>query len=391
MPTPTQHPGRNFIVPCLLSALFPFYAFFQMTVLNALAENRIQVLHLSQTGLGMLSSAYLYGDAFLLIPAGIILDRMNARNSMLVAFLSLLVSSSVFYFTNSFFLSTLARFVAGMAHAFALISCFRLAALYIPNNKQGIVISWMLTIAFLGGFFAQSPFVWLLQTIGLRNSAILQTMMGIVIFLILYFKINLPRTEFSEHAKKTNVFSQLFSALKNPENTLSAIYIALMSVPFMLLGALFGMEYLLHNKQLDSMAASEIVSLIFIGIIMGSPFFGWLYDQVQSKKRVMMTGVALTFISCWAAFHATHFIWLLFFAIGFFSSAQVLGYPVISTSNSKEIVGAAMGFANFFIMLLLGCLQLATGSLATHFSLESSLSWVIGISCFLSALCVVLL
>lgn len=391
MPTLTQNPERNFIVPCLLSALFPFYAFFQMTSLNALAENRMHALHLSQTGLGLLSSAYLYGDALLLIPAGLMLDRMNAKNVMLVAFLLLLISSSIFYFTNSFLLETAARFIAGMAHAFALISCFRLAALYIPNNKQGAIISWILTIAFLGGFFAQSPFVWLLENIGFQNTAILQTILGILIFLILFFNRNPPDNKFSEQAKRTNLFSQLFSALKNPKNIFAPIYIALMGVPFMTLGALYGIQYLLHNKQLDNMEASEIVSLIFIGIIIGSPFFGWLYDQIRFKKGIMMAAVTLTLISCWAAFHTTHFLWLLFFAIGFFSSAQVLGYPIISTSNSKETLGAAMGLANFFIMLLLGCLQLATGALATHFSLESSLSWMLGISCCLSAICVTVL
>ncbi|HSW68624.1 MAG TPA: MFS transporter [Gammaproteobacteria bacterium] len=379
----TQKLQPNFTAICLLSALFPFYAFFQMTVLNTLSENFIDSFQLSHIGLSALSSAYLYGDALALIPAGLILDRFNTKSIILLSFSLLLISSSLFYFSESFYLAISERFAAGIAHAFALMSCFRIAALHISNDKQGLVMSAILTIAFLGALCAQLPYVWLLKHVGFNNAAFIQIFIGILIFFILKTSIKLPLTQRFENFN-------LLSAIKNPQNEIAAIFIALMSAPFMLLGALYGLEYLSYNKSLNSFDASFIVSLIFIGTIIGSPFMGWLFDRVKFPKILMMIGVLLTLISCILLFYMQHYLGLIFLMIGFFSSVQVLGYPIIAINNPSGILSTSMGLANFFIMILLGSLQLVTGYIANIVSLEMSLFFIIGLACVLSGICIIL-
>lgn len=43
-------------------------------------------------------------------------------------------------------------------------------------------------------------------------------------------------------------------------------------------------------------------------------------------------------------------IYILFFAIGFFTSAQVITYPVIAESNVKENIGAGLSMGSTLIM-----------------------------------------
>ena len=53
----------------------------------------------------------------------------------------------------------------------------------------------------------------------------------------------------------------------------------------------------------------------------------------------------------------------LFFALGFFTSSQVIGYPTITESNPKELTGTSMGIAALIIMGMAGVIQPLSGQL----------------------------
>lgn len=385
---------QNFhnIALCLLSALFPFFAFFQMTIINSVSPELMSALGFSHAELGILSSAYLYGDTLMLIPAGLLLDRIGTKRALMAGVMLLIVGTAIFSFSKSIELTTLGRFIAGLGHGFALISSFRVASLYLPEKMRGRMMSFILTIAFLGGLFAQGPFVWIYERIGYKNAMSLQLLLGVAIFLIFIFIFKLPKNEEVTSKQETLKFNQaLLLVFKNKQNWLSIGYIVLMGVPFMLLGAVFGTEYLVQYKNLSVQNASSIVGLIFLGIIIGTPVSGWLYDKLGSFKVVALISSLITLLICVLIFKSTINYYLMFLLLGIFSSTQSLGYPIIANNNPQEITSTAMGMANFIIMLLLASTQLLSGIMASHSTLRNSLEAIIIVAIGLSIVSVLLM
>ena len=63
---------------------------------------------------------------------------------------------------------------------------------------------------------------------------------------------------------------------------------------------------------------------------------------------------------------------VLFFSLGFFSASQILGYPMIADSSSKELQGTSMGLAAVIIMGLAFVGQPLTGFLIDKASSNGS-------------------
>lgn len=118
------------------------------------------------------------------------------------------------------------------------------------------------------------------------------------------------------------------------------------------------------------MAASNIVSLIFIGSIIGCPLVGWLSDSQGRRKPLMIAGAVATLVTVVPLFMEIALsqteLSILFFALGLFTSTQVISYPLIAESNSSENTGAATGIASVLIMGGGGVGQVLFGLLIQH-------------------------
>jgi MFS family permease len=106
--------------------------------------------------------------------------------------------------------------------------------------------------------------------------------------------------------------------------------------------------------DLVSMKAASIISCLFFGMIVGSPFFGWLSDYIKKRRSLMMLGSSFCFIfvACilWKSSWSVTHLHALFFLIGFTSSAQVLGYPIVTENNPPKMVGSSLSLAAIIVM-----------------------------------------
>src|SRR6185312_17513849 len=145
--------------------------------------------------------------------------------------------------------------------------------------------------------------------------------------------------------EKIMLLSNLKTICNNKQNWLASLYICLMGIPLMILGALWGSNYLMATHALTYLQAASVTSMIFIGTIIGSPLIGFISDRVGSRRRIMLYGAILTLLTLIVVYqwHSASFSYLMvfFFLIGLFGSSQVLGYPVISENNAKEITSTA--------------------------------------------------
>ncbi len=345
----------------LTAALFFFYEFIQLILPNAINVQLMQAFNLNAPGLGWLASMYFCANAIFLFPAGNLLDRYSTKKLLLLAVVLCTAGTFVFAIAQNYLIAAAGRFVVGVGAAFCFLSCIRLASRWFPPSRMALVTGVVVTMAMIGGFVAQSPMVFLTDWLGWRNAILLDAGLGIFIALAILFIVQdrPPNSHEEAKADKAKLKSLGFwrcikLVLLNPNNWLGGIYTSLLNLPVFLLGGLWGMRYLVQVHNLTEVQASYATSMLFVGVIFGSPAFGWFSDHIGRRCFPMILGAVFSLIVMLILMYTPELsltsLIVLFFLIGFVTSSQVLSYPAIAELNPISLTGTAVSVASVTIM-----------------------------------------
>ncbi len=355
---------------CLSAGLFFFYEFFQLNLFDVINEPLRAEFDIDAAQISWMSSMYLWADLIFLLPAGVILDRFSTRKVILTAMFVCVISTVGFALTSSFVVASLFHFLSGIGNAFCFLSCVVLVSRWFPPQRQALVIGSLVTMAFIGGMMAHTPLAYLNETYGWRQSLLIDGGVGVILFLWIFLIVKDQPDEYQAHTSKRGAVPNFILALTNRQNWLAGLYTCCLNLPIMVLCALWGDSYLEVVHQLPKMAASNVVSLIFMGSIIGCPLVGWLSDSLGHRKPLMIAGAVATLVTVVPLFMGMALsetaLSLLFFALGVFTSTQVIAYPLIAESNTPGNTGAATGIASLLIMGGAGVGQVLFGMLMQH-------------------------
>lgn len=336
---------------CLSAALFFFFAIFQMSLFNTISAQLMLDFDMSPVSLGSLSSLYFYANAFLSLPAGLLLDRYSSRFLLLIIMGMCVVSTAVFGLTHSVIIAGICRALWGMGNAFAFLGCMRLAALSFPSHRVALVMGLLITVGMLGGIVAQTPLTILVTIVDWRNAMLISAAVGLMIWLIMYVFLVDKITD--QPYRKPTLWLNLKRVMGNSQNWLCSLYACSLNLPVVLLGILWGNLYLTQARYLSVTQASFVTSMIFVGIIIGSPLMGTISDRMGSRRKPMLLGALLILIMVNLIIYVPDLSWmqltLLFFLLGFLSSAQVISFPTIAESNPENVASTAMSIVGILM------------------------------------------
>lgn len=363
---------KKLILPwlvCLSAALFFAYELVQMHMMNSISSMLMRDLHLNATQFGYLSATYLFADVIFLLPAGIILDRFSTRKVILTALFFCILGTAGFGFAKTLGFACVCHFLSGIGNAFCFLSCMMLVARWFPRDKQAFVVGLMITIGMLGAVMAQSPFSSLAKIFDWRGALMIDAGIGLFIFALIYTFVKDAPTSLSarQAAAEAPFWSLIRRSVFNLQNVSCGIYTGLMNMPLMVISAVWGSLFLTQVHYIPSERAAFIVSMICIGTIIGSPLFGWISDRIGRRRLPMVLGALTSFgvmvMIMTIKSPSEGVLTALFFLLGLCTSTQVLGYPMITENNPKELTGTSMGVAAVIIMGLAAVLQPLSGKL----------------------------
>jgi MFS family permease len=357
---------------CLVASLFFFYEFLQLNVFDPISQEISHDFGINTTKLGYLSSLYFYGNCLMVIPAGLLLDRLSTKKIIFFAMLLCTVVTFIFAMTSSFYVAAVCRFLEGMGAGFCFLSAIRLASRWFTANHLAFVTGVIVTMAMLGGMVAQTPMAILSDHFGWRHAMLANGVLGvIIIFLVLLIVKDRPDADAVEqgeeeaHLKQMGVMKSLMFVVKNKNNWLAGLYTTLMNLPIFILGALWGILYLQQVDGLTHAEASYVTSMLFIGVVFGSPFFGWFSDKIRSRRKPMVLGAITSLIVVLVIMYVPHLtltsLLILSFLLGFTTSSQVITYPAVAELNPIEITGSAVSIISVTIMFSGVVVQPLTG------------------------------
>lgn len=357
----SPHAAKGWLV-VLTASLFFFYEFIQLNLFNAINGPLMQSFHLNAPQLGQLSSMYFYANALFLFPAGMLLDRYSTKKLMLIAVVMCTLGTFMFGVAETYWAAAVGRFIVGWSASFCFLSCIRIASRWFPPSRMAFVTGIVVTMAMLGGLVAQTPMALLNAAVGWRQAVMMDAVLGIVITLAILFFVQdrPPNSHDDAKADKAKLKSLGFLrsmklVLLNPNNWLGGIYTSLMNLPVFLLGALWGIHYLVQVHHVSDVQASYATTLFFVGVIFGSPAFGWFSDRIGLRVLPMIVGAVVSLVIMLLLMYLPHLsltmLIVLFFLVGFVTSSQVLSYPTIAELNPAVLTSTAVSVDSMTIMV----------------------------------------
>lgn len=152
---------------------------------------------------------------------------------------------------------------------------------------------------------------------------------------------------------------------------------------FFSFGGLWGGPYLMQVYGLSKAEAGQILSMLAVGMIVGSPFLSFLSNRIfRGRKPVLiLSSFVVVCITALLAFHTKGLslpaLYLLCLGLGVFSSAiVVIGFTTTKELFPVQIAGTSTGLVNLFpfaggalFQPLLGYLLERPGKVADTFTL----------------------
>ncbi|MBA3536883.1 MAG: MFS transporter [Tatlockia sp.] len=363
---------------CGLGALYYSYEYFLRISPSVMEHALRDHFNLSATGFGVLSAFYYYAYVPLQIPVGVLLDRYGPRILITIACLICVVGTFIFAGTNVFWIAALGRFLVGFGSAFAFVGVLKLATIWLPEDKLGMVSGLATALGTIGAMIGDNLLGTLVIKIGWRETVNLTALFGLGLTVVLWFGIRDKKSHQRRSGTVANFKKSMIDLgiiVRNKQIWINGMYGCLVYLPTTVFAELWGIPYLKHAHGLSPHAADFANSLLFLGVTIGAPLMGFISDKLKRRKLPMLfgaTGAAIIMIIILYVPGLTQgHLEILMFFLGLLYSAQCIVFAVGRELSPNEAAGTAMATTNMIVMLGAMFLQPMVGklldmSLASH-------------------------
>jgi len=336
-----------------LCAFFLFYKYVLQVSPSVMTKELMGEFHVNGAGLGNLAATFFYAYLVAQLFAGPLLDRFSPRYLTTFAILLCAVGSFAFANTHSLLAAEISRALMGAGTAFATVSYMKMSAMWFRSNQVAFVDGLLATAAMTGALCGQVPLTMLVDHSGWRSSLLYCALFGLVfasLFWLLVKDKNKPSESIPTQPKGSLLkFSDIRSLLKDKKNWLLTLYSGLAFTPIAVLGGLWGNPFFEVSHHLSNTEAAYFTSLIFIGLAIGSPLFGYFAGRGDSVK-VMIVGTIIAFISLVFAIYMINLpLWLfgtLLFVFGMGTGVFMLSFPLGKALNPIGLAATVVALIN---------------------------------------------
>lgn len=353
-----KHEKLFSIIIYVLAALFLFYEMALQVSPGVMTGELMKDFKLDTASLGVIAAFYFYSYTIMQIPAGLLFDKFGPRK--LITLSAILCSAGSLFFgsTTSMSMLALGRFLMGIGSAFAFIGVLIVAARWFKSKHFALLVGVAQLLAALGAMGGSLPLAYAVESIGWRATITILGGSGFIlaaltILIVRDYPKNYPHHE-SDHYK-LGLWNSLKAIFKNGQTWAIALYAFSAWSPVAIFAALWGVPYLMLRYGVSKSLAAASVSMIWLGLILTSPFLGWLSDKIQRRKNLLIicsstgliSSILLLMISR-LAFPVTYF---LLFLVGAAAAGQILTFALVKDNTRPIVTATAIGFNNMAVVI----------------------------------------
>jgi MFS family permease len=344
---------------CILAAMFYMYEFILQVSPAVMTNELMHDLNLNAASLGTMAAFYYYSYTPMQLPAGLLYDRFGPRRLITLAVLICAVGALLFGTAPSVSVASLGRLFMGIGSSFSFIGALLLVSRWFPPHYFALLTGLVQLMSSVGAIAGQVPLAGAVGHWGWRSTIICISIIGILLALLIWTIVRDSPETVSQGKKfqsspKTNELKRLQQVCNNRQTWLIALYSFAIWAPITAFAALWGIPFLVANYGISTEAASEASAMIWLGIGIGSPLFGWFSDKIQSRCVPLSISALLGIISLTLVIYGPHLpaFWLYttLFIFGISASGQALSFGVVKDNNAPSVVGTAIGFNNMAVV-----------------------------------------
>jgi len=328
--------------------------FFIRTSPNTLQAVLQNDLHLGYADLGLLSATFYYSYGIFQLVGAIASRYIGLHRCFLIYLIVLLIGLLMFSYTQTFEQALLSRILMGLGSSLTFIYTLSLARIVFPQKDFPLYVGITNFIGMIGAICAQTPLELLIASYHWQT-----------IFFGLFCLISALTPWLYRHQKyfeNSNNACSSHTLLKNDWKELKANYTQLifwiiiafsMISPLLAIPEMWGSLFLETTYHYDSLSASFILSLFFIGVACGSLCHGALSRTIAIDKIILrlllIEGIGLILFITPTLYSVT-LMSLCAFIIGFCASGMLLFFSLIETKYH----GNALSIPVFNMSIMIG-------------------------------------
>ena len=385
--------SRRWLILIAAGTLFILSQFYRSSV-AVITPELILDLNLDAWELSTVSASFFYAFALMQIPVGIFLDSIGPRLTMTLLTLVAVAGAFIFAMGESYYPLVIGRMFLGIGMACNFMGTLKLITIWFEPKQFATLSAVIVSAGTAGNIAAATPLVLMVHAMGWRNSFMTMGAFTFLITILFFFLVS------DGPVTKENMKQQ---AISRPRvgDTIKRARILFSQHDFWIISfstfcrygifasvqVLWAGPYLIKAIGLSPITAGNILLIMSLGLIIGSPLNGYLSDIVcKSRKKIIIPGIwGMVIILLTLVFlpegTGKGIIATLFFCFGLFSSAGQIMYAHIKEQVPHENAGMAMTAINFFTMAGVAVFLQGMGSLMKYLYPGTSL----GVPAFKSA------
>lgn len=311
-------------------------------------------LKITAAGVGVISSFFFASYTIMQIPSGMFFDCVSSRKIISSGLLLCALGTLCFASSNGVILSSLGRFLMGLGSSFAFASVLYTGFQWFHPRYFAIITGAAMVLASLGAMGGQMPLSYMVKSLGWRESLYLLCIIGFALSIIVFIFMG----DKKEKAKFKvsilyNVIKELIELLKIGRTWSIMIFGFAIWAPITAFAALWGVPFLEKAYSLDTGHASFLCSLIWVGVAIGSPLFGWWSEKIKNRLFPLRVGSVLGLIvSIIIIYFQVNqlFLYMALILFGISAAGQSLIFAVMKDVTDKNLIGTGIGLVNMAVV-----------------------------------------
>lgn len=344
-------------IMCTFGALFYCYEYLLRISPSVMTNDLMGSFAITAGALGNLIAFYYYIYTPMQLPVGVLMDRFGPKRLLVFACLICAFGSYLFASATHTSVIAIARLLVGFGSAFAFVGVLKLAAIWLPKNRFGMVCGLATALGMVGAMIGDIAMANIVNHHGWRSTVMYSAIVGVVLAIVILFVMKEAGSHTDSHEKTTfkHLLPDLYQLIKNPQIWLNGIIGCLLYLPTSAFAELWGVPYLQSTFDFSRQNAAAAVSMIFLGWAIGGPIAGFISDRVRLRRLPIIIGsivAALLILVLLYSHDLSKFsVYTILFIFGAFSSAQVLVFAVGREISPAKLSGTSVALTNMLVML----------------------------------------
>ncbi|MDR2157853.1 MAG: MFS transporter, partial [Holosporaceae bacterium] len=299
---------KSSVILWIFGVFFFIYQYgIRSVILNVLNGDLQRYFSIGATEMGQLVSLFFFAYMIAQIPVGILIDRFNLKSTLTVAFLCAAIGIIAFVSVDNYFVASLSQLFLGFGCSFSLVLLLKISDNFFPPQKSALASSIGVSFGSLGPVFLSPLLAALSKIYHWRNIVLGFGVLGIISAIVGYWTVyekklnpaSVAKT-YEKDSRQTKNYYGVLDSLKIIFSNVQFIWIGLFSMaifgPASSFCDVWGISFVKQIYGIDAVKAASIVSLTYLGTILGIPLATFLSEKLQSYKKVMVYGSSITFI-----------------------------------------------------------------------------------------------